>query len=1115
MSPSQNSSGERQTRIDEAIAEYLERVDAGEPWDRETWLSRHNDIRPELLDFLATEAALNATHLVSGSVISSDSDVQSAGTEEHVSASRSAAGTTPNSDRRQIGPYRLLRLLGSGGMGQVFEAVDPAGNPVAVKLLLARWARSQESLQRFRQEGMTAGTISHPRCVFVKTADEDNGQPYIVMELMSGRTLRDLTVQNDRLSVTQAVRAILDVLEGLAEAHSHGLIHRDIKPANCYLEDNGRVKLGDFGLARSMVSESELTQTGDFIGTPLFASPEQVKGQSIDERSDIYSVCATLYFLLTGKAPFAGSSATSVIARIVSEDPQPVREVNRAVPVQLDRIILRGLNRDRNLRFQTAVELRQALEPFVSGRQSIATLGRRFAAYTLDSFPTTLAVGVITLLVDPPNTVVPMPIRFYVMIMMPVVLYFLFWEGWKSASPGKRLLRLHIVDRKTGEAPRRWQLILRSLLSITLLGAGSDLILIALADSGSTQFWLMAQWAGYMCSYLLILSPLLFERSHRMLLHDLLTGTMVTDRPIVSKQRELADRAAVYRIPLLSAAGLPAQFGEFKVSGLICSSAENAVLAARDSQLGRDVWIHLTTRTPGIPSISRRSCSRTTRLRWLTGNRSGNWIWNAYVACQGAPLKVWTAPDSPLSWKTGREVLTQVIEELDQSIRDATNIRVQSLDQIWVDSRGRLTLIDWSLTDGSILNGVDRSAHLVAAPTSGQTPESTVRLNREDCVLLTEVTRLTLCGTSRTLVPNVNLNERSNSSVPGEAGSRKDFETVAVVPAVVPLHARQVLKMFTGRTASESPPETRQLLSVLETNRGKPTEAATEHRFIGLAAATISCSLILGIAASTARIGNQVLMLRTLELLMAPSVVQYLLDPQHDEAYQRAVADSDGFPSKDQLEQLRNKSQELKERLTNEYRLRFSSLDVLSQGIAAGSHLRENSATELGTLQLDWQDSALVVVDWPREGEKERFDFRLLTRLVESDAKLQTVQTLNRPPSLIGLISVTSFLFWILWIGVTKGGLSLRIAGLCVVDSNGNPVSFKLSFARAVLAVIPLILIQLTILWIDLYVLEFVWFSEILFQLLMGLFVVYAVFVIAFPRRAPHDWLLGTHLVPR
>ncbi len=144
------------------------------------------------------------------------------------------------------GPYRLIRSLGSGGMGQVFEAIDQAGNHVAVKLLLARWMRSPRSLKRFRQEGQIASAISHPRCVFVKAADEEDGQPYIVMELMSGKTLKDLLIERKQLPVEEAIRAILDVLEGLEEAHTHGMIHRDIKPANCYLEETGRVKLGDF-----------------------------------------------------------------------------------------------------------------------------------------------------------------------------------------------------------------------------------------------------------------------------------------------------------------------------------------------------------------------------------------------------------------------------------------------------------------------------------------------------------------------------------------------------------------------------------------------------------------------------------------------------------------------------------------------------------------------------------------------------------------------------------------------------------------------------------------------------------------------------------------------------
>src|SRR6266540_2214854 len=177
-----------------------------------------------------------------------------------------------------VGAYRLLRPLGSGGMGTVYEAEETSsGRHVAVKLLNAQAASSSEAMQRFRQEGRLARQIAHPNCVFVLAADEQEGRPYIVMELMPGTTLKDLIEKEGPLPPEQAVAKILDVIDGLQAAHAHGVLHRDVKPSNCFLVHDGRVKVGDFGLSKSLVSDAHLTRSGTFLGTPLFASPEQIK----------------------------------------------------------------------------------------------------------------------------------------------------------------------------------------------------------------------------------------------------------------------------------------------------------------------------------------------------------------------------------------------------------------------------------------------------------------------------------------------------------------------------------------------------------------------------------------------------------------------------------------------------------------------------------------------------------------------------------------------------------------------------------------------------------------------------------------------------------------------
>jgi serine/threonine protein kinase len=253
-----------------------------------------------------------------------------------------------------------IRCWAKGEWG-VYSAADESGQRVALKLLSPNLSSSEEALARFKQEGLIASQINHPHCVFVHRVDEEGGTPFIAMELMSCQTLKDIIQRDGPLDWWQAVRLILQCIDGLQNAHTRGMIHRDIKPANCYLDDSGNVKIGDFGLARSLVGDSELTQTGAFLGTPLFASPEQLLGQSIDERSDIYSLAATFYYLLAGKAPFESPHAAQVIAKIASTDPPPLRWLRSDIPLALEQIVLRGLARDPAKRFASVDQFRQEL----------------------------------------------------------------------------------------------------------------------------------------------------------------------------------------------------------------------------------------------------------------------------------------------------------------------------------------------------------------------------------------------------------------------------------------------------------------------------------------------------------------------------------------------------------------------------------------------------------------------------------------------------------------------------------------------------------------------------------------------------------------------------------
>jgi len=275
------------------------------------------------------------------------------------------SGTSdPLASGQAFGEYRLVRRLGAGGFADVWEAESKnTGRRVALKVLAKRHILSPELSERFRREGRLAASINHPRCVFVFGAELINGYPAIAMELMRGGSLQDRLNAGLTFEPQKAVDITLEIIEGLEASSRAGILHRDVKPANCFVDETGRCKIGDFGISKSLENSADLTMTGTFVGTPLYASPEQIRGRTLDLRSDIYSVGATLYALLQGKPPFEGQNAVEVLARILTEAAPPLP---KNVPSGLQRAILRAMSKNSGTRFQTYEDLRTALLPFSS-----------------------------------------------------------------------------------------------------------------------------------------------------------------------------------------------------------------------------------------------------------------------------------------------------------------------------------------------------------------------------------------------------------------------------------------------------------------------------------------------------------------------------------------------------------------------------------------------------------------------------------------------------------------------------------------------------------------------------------------------------------------------------
>ena len=264
------------------------------------------------------------------------------------------------------GRYRLVELLGQGGMATIYRARDAQlERDVAVKLLRPEFGRDPDFLSRFRDEARAAASLSHPNIVAVHDFGQDDSGPYIVMELVEGQDLASIIRDNGPLAPRQAARVCADVAKALHAAHVRGIVHRDVKPSNVLVGRDGRVKVADFGIARAL-TESQLTLPGTTMGSVHYFSPEQARGEVATVASDVYSLGIVLFESLTGQRPFSGDGAAAVaLARLTTTPPRP-SALRSNVPSHLDAIVLRAMALDPVQRFATAAAMASALEGFLA-----------------------------------------------------------------------------------------------------------------------------------------------------------------------------------------------------------------------------------------------------------------------------------------------------------------------------------------------------------------------------------------------------------------------------------------------------------------------------------------------------------------------------------------------------------------------------------------------------------------------------------------------------------------------------------------------------------------------------------------------------------------------------
>src|SRR5438309_8213470 len=266
----------------------------------------------------------------------------------------------------KLGRYEVVSELGKGAMGIVYLARDPViGRMVAIKTIRVNAGSDEEDTQEFRErfvrEAQTAGILSHPNIVTIHDIGEDTDSrtSFIAMEYIEGRNLKSLMVEKNRFSWDEVADLIAQIGEALDYAHRKGIIHRDVKPANIILTTDGKVKITDFGIAK--VASSNLTTTGQFLGTPNYMSPEQVSGAPVDGRSDIFSLGVVLYELLTGRKPFQGDNLTAISYKIVHEDFTPPAEFSTDIPPEFNPIVARAMAKDPWNRYQRGKDMALAL----------------------------------------------------------------------------------------------------------------------------------------------------------------------------------------------------------------------------------------------------------------------------------------------------------------------------------------------------------------------------------------------------------------------------------------------------------------------------------------------------------------------------------------------------------------------------------------------------------------------------------------------------------------------------------------------------------------------------------------------------------------------------------
>lgn len=858
--------------------------------------------------------------------------------------------------------------------------------------------------------------------------------------------------------------------------HRLGVIHRDVKPSNCFLTPDGRIKVGDFGLSKSLTKaplDKDVTLAGVFLGTILFASQEQIRGEPVGYDSDVYSVCATLYFLLSGRAPYQHESMTASVAMAVSQPPPSLRAIRKEIPRALERVIFRGMERDRKLRWQTLSELRDTLNDLIPDQQTPARPRMMILAYVADFLLLQIVLVPLGVLHGAFLRSSTGNLSFNLLesswpAAVVSLIYFTLTQGLTGATLGKWLLGLRVTRIDETGPPGVLAAFVRTL-------AFQVMLLFIFILPNEIMRLLSSPWNFILLSLSMIIGIGLLCRQFKWSefgyrgFHDFASGCRVVQPPWKAYRVELDSR---FNNPLdqtmTTQVALPATVGGFGIIGKLCNLPDKGELwLAEDRSLGRKMLLRVLAVGATNSDLTSNSVTRPTRLR-LVGNGRFVWQkherhWIGYVAPTGAPLVDVVDPENPLTWAETRLLLEQLAAELEASESDGSGTWRPTIEQIWVEPGGRLQLLDFSLP--------------VHAPVKGSDPSSG---NNNPLTLLRQLTSLCLEGKAR-----------------ADGGA---------LAAPLPPHASDVCNKLFDKDQQRSIAALRYDLA--ECSDLVPVvSGGIRFAHIGVQAAMLSIGLVamfilsglLSLEMAVASI-SQVRVARTIARDLDDRTrrdamierMQTIPDQERRESILNALSDEQRAQTVKRLERYANNRQE---RLDNGE----DTLNVTEKAILEMLDLAQPS------------ESAEVFPTQVLE--------RTLSAATESSRKTQNRMA---PPDRMMLVYRSEaatmllfpFLIWPLFAFIFRGGLSMQIAGVTLVRQNGQRSGRFRCVLREWLVWLPLVLLLEICLWVQAYHPTMVIFRTGLWLSGFGLLLLYVVIALRDPARPIQDRIMGTHLVP-